>query len=120
MFAVEQIIDAAVKKSVARLLSPLDKMMADWKKQEQKGRDEHKEEEDHKRELQEKGVGERLQLDPMSIILEAKVFPRPLPNPSPSVLICDAQFESFSIAGNRWCVAQKERHCQRCGAVQKV
>ena len=80
------------------MFSPFGKMMADIEKRTQKERDERQEEEDHKRELQGNGVGERLQSDPMSIILEAKVFPRPLPNPSPSVLICDAQFESFAHA----------------------
>ncbi len=121
MFAVDQLIDSALKKSLAKMFSPMDKMMADFRKREQKERDEHNEEEDHKRELQENGVAERLQSDPMSIILEAKVLiPQPPPESSLSVLKCGAQFESFFNAGNRWGVAQKERHCQRCSAVQKV
>jgi hypothetical protein len=119
MFAADQLIDSVLKKSFAKMFSPLEKMMADIEKRTQKERDERQEEEDHKRELQENGVGERLQSDPMSIILEAKVFLSPLPNPA-CVLECGVQFESFPIAGNRWGVAQKERHCQRCGAVQKV
>ncbi len=82
MFAVDQLIDAALEKSFSKIFSPMDKMMANFRKREQYERDEHQEEEDHKRELQEYGVGERLQSDPMSTILEAKVFLSPLPNPA--------------------------------------
>ena len=114
MFAADFLgnqIDAAM----ARMFSPIHNFLEMTEKRVAA----QKEEDDYRRELQEKGVGERLRSDPMSIILEAKVFLTPLPNPA-CVLECGVQFESFPIAGNRWGVAQKERHCQRCGAVQKV
>jgi hypothetical protein len=82
MFAADRHIDSVLKKSFAKMFSPFEKMMADIEKRTQKERDERQEEEDHKRELQENGVGERLQSDPVSIILEAKVFLSPLPNPA--------------------------------------
>ncbi len=74
MFAADFLgnqIDAAM----ARMFSPLHKFLEMTEKRVAA----QKEEDDYKRELQEKGVGERLRSDPMSIILEAKVFSAPFP-----------------------------------------
>jgi hypothetical protein len=76
-----------------------------------------KEEDDYKRELHETGVGERLRSDPMSIILEAKVFSAPFAA-ARSHKRCIIRI--IFNAGRRWGVVQKQRHCQSCSAVQKV
>ena len=77
MFAADFLgnqIDAAM----ARMFSPLHKFLEIGLMTEKRVAAQ-KEEDDYKRELQEKGVGERLRSDPMSIILEAKVFSAPFP-----------------------------------------
>jgi hypothetical protein len=112
MFAADFVgnqIDAAM----ARIFSPIHKMLEISEKRIAA----QKEEDDYKRELHEMGVGERLRTDPMSIILEAKVFSTPYPA-ARSHKRCVIRI-TFN-AGRRWGAVQKQRHCQSCSAVQKV
>jgi hypothetical protein len=112
MFATDFLgnqIDAAM----ARMFSPIHNFLEMTEKRVAA----QKEEDDYKRELQEKGVGERLRSDPMSIILEAKVFSAAFP------AACSHERCVIRIifnAGSRWGVVQKQRHCQSGSAVQKV
>ncbi len=79
MFSAQDFVGEEIDAAFAKMFSPIHKVLATSRLFMEKSALEMKEEDDRKRELQEKGAAERLHSDPMSIILEAKVFLYPPP-----------------------------------------